>query len=368
MLRSTMKKIIVVYDTTEAEFLNDNVLNVDYARNYPGVLFWNCLYQRAMQLGWEMMASDVFLESSFANDRAILISHMFTPRTLRLIDAGVHPCVCLSGESPNVAWKFYREVVANTYGFGKYYLFRGMIEFIGREVDVSPFYWPNSVQTVDEGLPWEKRRFLVMIASNKSKYFTFRGRRVLSFCKWAFLKVLYYTNPIFRFEDLYQRRFDAIRYFSHIDGFDLFGRGWSSRKLLSKKEYRAVQKCYGGAIDSKFDTLKKYKFAICFENCVFPGYVTEKIFDCFLSGCIPVYMGAPDIDEFVPDDSYIDFRKFKNFAELECYLRNISSIESTRYLLAAENFLSSPEYRRFSDESLAINIVEDIKCYINRKR
>jgi len=52
--------------------------------------------------------------------------------------------------------------------------------------------------------------------------------------------------------------------------------------------------------DNKAVYLQLYKFNICPENSVSPGYVTEKIFQSLYSGCIPIYNGwsknpEPDI-------------------------------------------------------------------------
>ena len=51
---------------------------------------------------------------------------------------------------------------------------------------------------------------------------------------------------------------------------------------------------------NKFKYLQPFKFNICPENSISKGYVTEKLFECLLSGCIPVYNGwsknpEPDI-------------------------------------------------------------------------
>ena len=51
----------------------------------------------------------------------------------------------------------------------------------------------------------------------------------------------------------------------------------------------------------------QYKFIICFENSKTPGYITEKIFNVFLSKSIPIYDGAPDIGDFISDHSYITY-------------------------------------------------------------
>lgn len=52
-----------------------------------------------------------------------------------------------------------------------------------------------------------------------------------------------------------------------------------------------------------------YKFIICFENSKTNGYVTEKIFNVFLSGSIPIYDGAPNIVYYIERGSCLLFDK-----------------------------------------------------------
>lgn len=47
----------------------------------------------------------------------------------------------------------------------------------------------------------------------------------------------------------------------------------------------------GASVDDKIEWLKSYKFNICFENSSYPGYLTEKLFDAFMGGCVPIYWG-----------------------------------------------------------------------------
>lgn len=51
----------------------------------------------------------------------------------------------------------------------------------------------------------------------------------------------------------------------------------------------------------------QYKFVICFENSKTDGYVTEKIFNVFLSGAIPIYDGAPNIGDYIHLNSVLLF-------------------------------------------------------------
>lgn len=53
---------------------------------------------------------------------------------------------------------------------------------------------------------------------------------------------------------------------------------------------------------TKLTTIARYMFNLAFENGISLHYVTEKSFDPLISGSVPVYLGAPNIDEFAPGD------------------------------------------------------------------
>jgi hypothetical protein len=44
-------------------------------------------------------------------------------------------------------------------------------------------------------------------------------------------------------------------------------------------------------IDNPYEKAREYKFVLCFENDLYPGYVTEKPVEAYLSGTIPLYYG-----------------------------------------------------------------------------
>lgn len=41
------------------------------------------------------------------------------------------------------------------------------------------------------------------------------------------------------------------------------------------------------------------------ENSVSPDYVTEKLWDGLIAGCVPVYLGAPSALSMIPDRNSI---------------------------------------------------------------
>lgn len=70
------------------------------------------------------------------------------------------------------------------------------------------------------------------------------------------------------------------------DQVDLYGRGFNE-------------------IQFKEEGLCDYMFSVAIENGQYETYFTEKILDCFATGTIPVYLGAPDIGNHFNTDGII---------------------------------------------------------------
>jgi alpha-1,3-fucosyltransferase 10 len=68
----------------------------------------------------------------------------------------------------------------------------------------------------------------------------------------------------------------------------------------------------------------RHKFTLAFENSIAPDHVTDKIFDVWEAGSVPVYLGAPNVSEFAPAaHSYIDVTSFDGPADLADYLNHL---------------------------------------------
>lgn len=76
---------------------------------------------------------------------------------------------------------------------------------------------------------------------------------------------------------------------------------------------------------TKLHTIARYAFTLAFENSLARDYVTEKFFEPLLVGSVPVYLGAPNIDDFSPgDNAFIDVREFSGPAALADYLKYLA--------------------------------------------
>lgn len=162
--------------------------------------------------------------------------------------------------------------------------------------------------------------------------------------------------------ELYSERRKIINYFEQMDGqFDLYGYGWE------KEGYRN----YKGTVGQKSDIYHKYRFALAFENIKDTiGGVSEKIFDCICAGVVPIYYGSKTIHEIVPENVFIDYRKFQNLEELYYFLKNMDERTYLEYLESARAYLNSDLIKKAGIEGfcerleylMKENPAEDILC------
>ena len=180
--------------------------------------------------------------------------------------------------------------------------------------------------------------------------------------------------------ELYSKRVEAIRWFegNHPEAFDLYGIGWDKYRFNGLKIIRALNRVpyfpqlfakitnqsypsYKGVVDNKNEVMEKYKFSICYENAKdIPGYITEKIFDSFFAGCIPIYWGADNIVDYVPKECFIDKRDFETYEELYDFLKTMSDEKYMNYLENIENYLHNKLSFQFQGKGFAKKIASVI--------
>jgi hypothetical protein len=166
--------------------------------------------------------------------------------------------------------------------------------------------------------------------------------------------------------ELYSERIKWATGLSRFIEVDLYGRGWLKKFSRSSfwyvfiKNYLQIKKIYKGSCPSKLDIISKYKFYLCFENLRMEGYITEKIFDCFYAGTIPIYWGGEDIELWIPAKCFIDMRKFSNYEELSLYLKNISNSEVKNLKENGKLFLESEQSKVY------FNIFDSLKTHLNK--
>ncbi|RLA80155.1 MAG: hypothetical protein DRG78_11535 [Epsilonproteobacteria bacterium] len=186
------------------------------------------------------------------------------------------------------------------------------------------------------------------------------------------------NSPVKNINELYSERKIAIRWFekNYPNDFDLYGIGWDKYKFSGPKIIRVFNRIpligkyyakltkqnfssYQGMVDNKKDVMERYKFSICYENLKdVPGYITEKIFDSFFAGCVPIYWGANNITDYIPKDCFIDKRDFNSYEKLYEFMINMTDEDYLKYLVNIENYLNSDQSYPFSVDYYAKKIVD----------
>jgi len=168
-------------------------------------------------------------------------------------------------------------------------------------------------------------------------------------------------------DELYDERLSAIKYFArrHNKDFAFYGMGWKRKRSVTEiiKELFSPSffRCYGGTVKDKVQTMAQYKFSICYENIKgLRGYITEKIFDSFKAGCVPVYWGAENVTEYIPENCFIDRRKFSSYDKLASFLTGMKEGEYLEYQKNIKDFLSSDKFKPFTTEHFVKTIIEGV--------
>ncbi len=175
-------------------------------------------------------------------------------------------------------------------------------------------------------------------------------------------------------DELYSKRVDIIKWFERekLNDFDLFGVGWDMpykqgeiAKLIRSISPKLLPRpfpSYKGKIERKSQVLRSYSFAICFENLKdLPGYITEKIFDSFFAGTVPIYWGANNILDYVPKECFIDYRDFSSIDALYNYIKNMESSVFIIYQRHIAAYLKSEAVQKFSAEYFSKQLLDGIK-------
>ncbi|MGI6723478.1 MAG: glycosyltransferase family 10 domain-containing protein [Arcobacteraceae bacterium] len=331
-----MKKACIVvsksYQNNKLFDLNDKIINRDNCM-YP---FW-LLKQEFKKYGYELATQDIH---SIEESQIVIYNEM--PKILPKKD-DIQKSYLLIFESELIRPDNWN--LKNHKYFNKIFTWKDDI------IDNKKYFKFNFAQEIPKTINKEvskKEKLCTLIAGNKK------------------------VNHPF---ELYSKRIEAIRWFekNHPNDFDFYGIGWDEfrsenkyvnillRKSKLSKMFKPSFSSYKGKVDSKKEVLEKYKFAICYENARdISGYITEKIFDCFFAGCVPIYWGANNIKEHIPKDCFIDKREFESYEKLYEFITSINNEKYLQYLENIETFLKSDKAYLFSSEFFAKTLIGTI--------
>ena len=171
--------------------------------------------------------------------------------------------------------------------------------------------------------------------------------------------------------ELYSERIRVVEWFEcHAPGdFDLYGPWWDQPvHVLTPPKGKAAKRLarwkarlgrfvpslrpqapnyasYRGKVDDKHSALARTRFCFAYENADDrAGYLTEKIFDAFAAACVPIYLGATNVERTIPPACFVDARDFASIGALVDHCRAMRQTDYEAHRDAIEAFLGSPAF------------------------
>jgi hypothetical protein len=361
-------RIALYFDPPTHHFLRDRLFDLNYAAHAGDQILapYAHLKEFLNTRGIDVHTAD-YLPSEPDGELNLYVSSGRLTEYKKLINRkDVVLSAFFAMECPTVEPIMYRELKHAQHHFKRVFSWSdsaSLEPFVGGPLRCLPMRWPQSFDSVHEE-SWNRRNrgFLVLINGNKLPR---------------------YASPC---RELYSERMRAIEYFGRTGEIDLYGHGWDGptyiigrvfvpgtfgkampgtvqrinrtvvgywQHIFPDPRLVAARKVYRGFAVSKAETLARYTFSLCFENSILKGWTTEKIFDCFFAGTVPVYWGAPDIEEHIPRECFIDMRRFSGYPELKDYLKSLTHQQIKAYRESAREFLNSPRFRPFTKQAFA---------------
>lgn len=321
-----MKMIALCFNTPGMS--DGRWIDSDYGKKYPGAGWMRHLpWKSGIPSIWSGQTVLNEIEHGRANPSDIVVVQEENNEIGQsLIRLGADPRVMICLESPIFASKFYDDIPS---------YFRHSLLFNNGTDHV---YFPSfDDEDIKDTAPWNERKSVCMVTANKH-YSMLPGTDSPSFARAIKTQ-------------LHDYRYKAINHFLFKEGFDLYGKGWG---LTDTCEKRIAPECH-----DKLSTIRNYKFVLCFENGSYPGYITEKIIDCLVAGVIPVYRGAPDITEYVPESLWVDAELFSSFEAMGAHLRDPKWDEwGPPMVKLGQEWLKSDQGQKFNNRVFSKRILE----------
>ena len=180
--------------------------------------------------------------------------------------------------------------------------------------------------------------------------------------------------------ELYSLRRQCI---SKIKEIDVYGTSWDISFLKKSKWFGALIICIGGKKYPRISSLsgffkkypqwkgtpkdkllvmRDYKISLVIENS--SEFLTEKLFDSFFAGCIPVYVG-PDISDFgIPRELVVQVEP--NIDDISKGIEDARKMDYERWSIACGEWLASPQVKsQWSVDSVFEEIIEKIKNFVS---
>ena len=159
-------------------------------------------------------------------------------------------------------------------------------------------------------------------------------------------------------------RTEYMKEFMSYISVDSWGRCGNNRGSILPKRILDIQGTHvnqsfyqGRWTSAKKSLASNYLFTVAFENTLQYDYITEKLWQPLAAGSVPLYYGAPNIEEWLPcRNCIIDLRQFSSAKLAAEFVKNVAN-NATKYA----------EYHQWRHEKVPERF-EKIVNYFNRSK
>lgn len=369
---------VISFSAEINDLSNNNLFNPQIASKFPGAS-WP-LEVKKILTDHVCVTADVALNMIVNNQvspkNVLVIQHNTDKISNRLITLGAVPFFLTNFESPLYAPKFYKTLDEAEKKFHYSLIFCSLKNETNKRHAIRfPSFSIEKINCIPP-IPWQERKFACIVMGNK--YVPLQNfieqTNLLDFFWLLIMKLKKFlkspTEPVpyeLKSNQLQDKRLEVIIHFLKKNIIDLYGKNWDVLWSIPPK-YSSILKII--LLDklitapvNKNETIKNYKFNLCFENVSYPGYVTEKILDSILAKTIPVYLGSDDVTDFIPADIFIDASKFESYDALSNFMQKIDQKDAERIIKLGQAFLNSEAGRQYSYEENAKFISKKINAF-----
>lgn len=275
------------------------------------------MFTQNMELG----EKDLFVVSDVNRKALQVIKRLGLPPSRCVLIRNEPIVVCPANYDPKVTTKF------------------GKVVDVGRNFEDSTLAVPCP-QT------WPEESALVELPSSKAA-----SRPILmNSNKLSFVRGELYSlrrEIIHKFAiDLYGPRWDSglfARIKTVIGELEIFIKSGLKVSTKALSLWWARHPNYLGLAENKLTTYREYRVAVALENS--PDYMSEKLIDSLLAGCIPIYCGPSVADFGIPSDLVVSCRP--TFADVSSGLAIAESMDYSSWSLKNREYLLDPATKNF---------------------
>ena len=155
-------------------------------------------------------------------------------------------------------------------------------------------------------------------------------------------------------------RLKLIHSLAELIPVDIYGRNWERWVPQQTQNINILGPC-----TNKLETLSRYEYSLVLENCLWPGYHTEKLAEALAAGTIPITTLDALTAMMIPESAYIQ-AKCLSPADKPSIHQLPDQGERNAIRIEGQRFMSSDSAKHYFEIDFARYVTREILHFIER--